>query len=289
MLSLVPQAIVNGFALASIFALIALGLTLVFGVLDVVNFAHGVLVSLAGYLTFELTFRGVSFWACLVIVPIVFAAGGALLERGLFAFVRDEPINGLLLSVGLISVFHNVIDAVWGPDQYMVDRPVRGAIEGFGLVIPTMSVLAIAVTVVVMIVLAIVLRRTRVGRAMRATAQNRTAAVLMGIPVDRINMLAFAVGAVLAAVAGVLIAGTLPLTPTLGDSYLVYGFVALIIGGAGSPIGAVIGAVVTGFAISAAQTMGTAFIASIAPFIALIVVLYFWPQGLVRTGVESTL
>jgi len=284
-----PQAITNGLVLASIYAIVALGLTLIFGVLDVVNFSHGQLVTLGGYLVYELVKRDLPFWLAVVIIMVALGVGGFAMEAVTFRPVRAIPINGLLVSIGWIAIIGNIFSSVWGPNQYSLVPVLKGTLSFWKIAISRNQGLVVLVSVVLMLVLAAGLKYTSTGKKLRATAQNREAATLMGIPTRRIDATAFALGAALAALAGGLLANLFPISPELGQSYMVYAFVALIVGGAGSALGAVAGSVVVGLAISLAQTYGSNTVASVAPFVVLIVVLFFRPQGLLKTDYAASL
>jgi branched-chain amino acid transport system permease protein len=278
-----PQALANGLLLASLYAIVALGLTLIFGVLDVINFSHGQLVSLGAYLAFELTSRSVPLWLTLPAVMLVLAVGGVVMEVATFRPVRAIPINGLLVSIGWIAILSNIFGNVWGPNQYNVEPTLEGTLHLGPIAVSRNQLLVLLVSVIVMVVLAAGLRYTATGKKLRASAQNREAAMLVGISPRRMDGLAFGIGAALAGLAGGLLANLFPVDPGLGESYMVFAFVALIVGGAGSAVGAVAGSVVVGLAVSLAQTFGSTAVASMAPFVVLIAVLFFRPRGLFAT------
>jgi len=283
------RSIINGLVLASVYALVALGLTLVFGVLDIVNFAQGQLLLLGAYVVYGLSTKGVGYWTALPIVLVGSAALGYGLDSALFARVRKTPMNGLLISIGLIAIFGDVVQRVWGPDQYDVPQPITTVITVGSVRIPGARLLIVAVTILVLIALTVFLRLSRPGAAIRAVAQNSEAAALMGIPVERYRHIAFAVSAALASLGGVLLVAVFPVDPTLSDSPLLKGFIVLILGGAGSPLGAVLGALVLGvseaFGIGYWSASGT----QVLELVLLIVILYFRPTGLIRTAHEATL
>lgn len=285
----ITQSIVNGLLLASLYAMVALGLTLIFGVLDVVNFSHGQLVTLGAYLTYALTSGGTWFWLSVLIAMAALAVLGGAMEFATFRPVRDVSINGLIVSIGWIAIFGNVFAVVWGPNQYNVDAPISGAFRIGEITISRGQLLVFVVGLCVMAALTAMLRATSLGKDLRATAQNREAAVLMGVAVGRVDAMAFALGAALAALAGGLVASLFPVDPGLGSSYMVYAFIALIVGGAGSAVGAVAGSVLVGLSVSVAQTFGSTATANVAPFVVLILVLMIRPQGLVNTTHEASL
>lgn len=283
------QALINGVLLAALYAIVALGLTLIFGVLDVINFSHGQLVTLGAYLTYELVTSHLSFYAAVPMVMVGLAVVGLGMNVLTFRPVRSVPINGLLVSIGWVAIFSNIFAQIWGPDHYSMESPLTGSFRMGEVVVSRSQSLVMVAAVAVMVTLAVILQKTQPGRAMRATAQNREAALLMGIHVHRVDAIAFAAGAALAALAGALIANLFPVDPGLGESYMVYAFIALIIGGAGSAVGSVAGSLVVGVAVAMGQTYGTTAVANVAPFAVLILVLLVRPSGLVRTGYEATL
>jgi branched-chain amino acid transport system permease protein len=288
-LSEVPQAIADGILLASIYAIVALGLTLTFGVLHVVNFSHGQLVTLGAYLVYELTSRGLSILIAVPITMAGLAVVGVLMGELTFRPVRSVPINGLLVSIGWIAIVENVINVIWGPDQYNVTPALAGSVHFLGVSVSKDQLLVLAASIVVMIALSAGLRYTTTGRALRATAQNREAAALVGIRTRRLDAGVFAIGTGLAGLAGGALANLFPVVPGTGNSYMVFAFVALIVGGAGSALGAVVGSLLVGLAISVTQTFGSTAVANVVPFLVLIVVLFFRPLGIFRTGYESSL
>jgi branched-chain amino acid transport system permease protein len=288
-INLLVQSIVNGLMLASVYALVALGLTLVFGILDIVNFAQGSLLLLGSYLTFSLVDAGIGYWFALALVVIGVSLLGAALDVSLFARVRAVPVNGLLISIGLIAIFNNVFHEIWGPDVYNLPSPITSVISIGDVRIPTVRVVLIVATIVVLLAVAWFLRSTRTGTALRAVAQQPEAALLMGIRVERCRHAAFGVSAGLAALGGALLAAVFPISPLLGEGPLVKGFIVLIIGGAGSPLGAVLGALILGMAESLGITYWSSGGAEVLAFLLLIVILFLRPSGLVRTTRESTL
>jgi branched-chain amino acid transport system permease protein len=284
-----PQAVVNGVLLASIYAIVALGLTLTFGVLHVVNFSHGQLVTLGSYLVYEMTQHGISIPLGVLITMVALAIVGVLMGEITFRPVRSVPINGLLVSIGWIAIISNIIDVIWGPDHYSAKAIYSGSLHFGSVTVSKNQLLVLVASIVVMIVLTAGLKLTPAGRALRATAQNREAAQLIGIRTRRMDAGVFAIGTGLAGLAGAALANLFPVVPGTGDSYMVFAFIALIVGGAGSAAGAVVGSLVVGLAISMTQTFASTTVANVAPFLVLIVVLFFRPMGIFRTGYESSL
>lgn len=280
-LGLTAQGIVNGLMLGSVYALVALGLTMVFGLLDIVNFAHGQLIVLGGYVAFAVVDAVGSFWLGLAASLVAVSLIGSVLEVSLFRRVSDRPINGLLISIGLIAIIENFVHAIWGPSPRSMDVPIQGVLRIGGVTFAASRISVVFATALILLALAYFLRRTRTGKAMRATAQNPDAASLMGIDVYRIRNLAMIIGAALAAFAGTALGALFAVEPALGESPLIKGFVVLIIGGAGSPAGAVIAGVGLGVAESLTTVHLSTSWATILPLLALVVVLLVKPEGIV--------
>jgi branched-chain amino acid transport system permease protein len=288
-MNLFLQALVDGIMMAAVYALVALGLTLVFGLLDIVNFAHGQLLLFGSYLVCAFVAWHASFWIALPVSVVLLGMLGYGIDFALFARVRRSPISGLIISIGLIAIFSDIFTSVWGVNQKTIPAPVTTVFRPGGLTIPADQLIAVAAALLVMAALVVFLRFTRAGVALRATADNPEAAALMGIPVERVRNLAFAIGAALSGLAGGLLAGIYPTVPSGGDSILVTGFIVLILGGAGSPLGAVIAALVVALIESFGVVYWTSSAATITGFAVLILVLFLRPSGLISRSREVTL
>lgn len=275
------QTLLTALTLASIYAIVALGLTLVFGVLDIVNFAQGEMVLGGAYVTYAVVSAGGPYWLGVAAGVLAFAAIGAILDSALFARTRKEPINGLLMSVGLIAILETVYLRIWGVQPLDVSTPLSGVGSIGGVVVPLNKVFVIISTIVILAAMAAFLRRARWGAALRAVGQNADAALLMGVPVERVRNLTFGLCAGLAALSGGLLVAILPAEPALAEDPLVKGFIVLILGGAGSPVGAVVGAIAVAFIESFGTQIWSAGVANMLAFAVLIAVLYFRPQGIV--------
>lgn len=285
----IVQSVVNGLMLASVYSLLALGLTVVFGILHVVNFVQGHLLLIAAYLTYAIVDSGASYWLALPAAVAAVTMSGALLERVLFRRVRDVPINGLLLSIGLIGILDNVVHVTWGPDPHAIAPPLSRVFRVGDVTLPATRLLVVVATAAVLGGVAFLLRRTRAGKAVRATAQDREAAALMGIPIDRVNNTAYAAGAGLAAVAGGLLAAVFPVDPALGSGPLIKGFIVMIIGGAASPLGAVLGGLMLGMVEAFGTTAFSSVTADLLAFALLLTILYVRPTGLIRVAADRGL
>jgi branched-chain amino acid transport system permease protein len=274
----------NGLALGCIYALMALGLTLIFGYMNVVNFAHGEFYMIGAFFAYTLvTSAHVSFWLALAGA----AAGAAVLGLGADRFLlrslrrHDEIAMPMLATIGLSIALQNLATIIWNPNPKTMGSPIRG--DTIDLVFMRTTPQRIFVVVLAVAVIAgahVFLNRTRVGLSMRATFQDDTASWLMGVNVNRIYALTFAFGSALAAVSGVLIATIFQITPAMGGLATAKAFVVVILGGLGSFPGAVIGGLVVGVTESLAAGYVSSGFQDTIGLLVLVAVLMFRPQGI---------
>ncbi len=253
-LQYLAQQTINALSLGSIYALVAIGLAMVFGILRLINFAHGDLMMVACYAAFFLVSTGISFAPLIVITLFAAALLGMLTERVAYRPVRGAPDVVMLLTSLAVSIFiENVFIMVVSP----VPRSFRAVTPAFldtvhawaGMSISNINILTVGVTIVLFVLLLLFVTRTRVGVAMRAVSEDLLGAKLVGINLNRVILAAFAVGSAMAGVAGILWAARLgKIDPLMGFIPLLKAFVAAVIGGFGSLAGAVLGAYVLGFA-----------------------------------------
>ena len=279
-----------------IYILLAIGLNLIFGVMKVVNFAHGELLMIAAYATFWVyTYSGINPYLIIPVVVLLMAFLGVLIERLCFRpILGTGKLNEIFLSLGLIYVFQNLAALLWSADSRSIHSPYSGISVSIGsITLPLDYVAIIVITFIILIVFHVFMKRTTVGRAMRAASQNREAASLMGINVERMDMLSFALGSTLAAVAGSLwmISGQM-VTPYMGSIPAIKAFAVIIIGGLGSIPGAIVAGLTLGIAENIVPFLMQSFVAvfgvemsftawkdTIAFFI-LIIVLVIRPTGI---------
>ncbi len=286
----VIQQVVNALALGSIYALVALGLGIVFSILGLVNFAYGELLTLAGY-TLYLVSKGNIPWVlvvlCALITPII---GSLLFERIVFRPMRGAPATTLLLaSFALSLVLQNVFLAIFGGEPEGIPYPawVGESVHVLGIRLGWLDIVTFALTITTMTVLALFLRRTTLGISLRAAAQDVDTTRMMGIRVNRVVITAFVISGLLAGIAGILwLAGSGTVDATSGTVPLVKGFIAAVVGGLGSLVGA--GA--AGFLIGALEVFlrnvlpsGIAGLTEAIVFAILIAVLLLRPNGLFST------
>lgn len=276
------QAIVTGLLIGGVYGLVAMGLTLIFGVLDIVNFAHGAFLAVALFITYWLvSSMGLHpYVTILVTVPVMFAVGYAV-QRGVLSGAMGKPLeNQLLITLGISLVIENGLLLLFGANPRSVPLPGDRTIGILGAVADLSRILAFVGALVLAGVLFLVLQRTRLGTAIRAVAANNAGAQLVGIDTRRIYALTFAIGTACAGAAGTLVAPLVTVEPSTGALFNIVAFVVVVIGGMGNVVGALVG----GFVIGLAEQLGTIFLPGQSPllsvFIVFVLVLFFRPQGL---------
>jgi branched-chain amino acid transport system permease protein len=275
------QVVVNGVAYAASLALVAIGLTLVFGVLRVVNFAHGALFMLGAYATYYVTSSfGWSYYAAIVASGVIIGIFTAIVAISLFSRYRGLLLEGAVMSIALALLIENLGWLGFGANPQTVNSPLDTVVDIGGVHVVWQRVLIIVVTAVLLGVLQLFVKRGRLGRALRAVQQDDHAARLQGIKVNQVVVLTFAIGGVLAGVAGALVAPTQALLPSMGEEPLLLAFVVIIVGGMGSIPGAVIASVVLGMTESTVSTYWTEQAATWLSFLLVIFVLTVRPRGL---------
>ena len=277
------QLVVNGLALGSIYALVALGLLLIFNTVQIVNFAQGQLlmlgafIGISGAVTHELPVA--TAW---IVTAVAMAFVGIVFMVLVYFPLRGRPpFLVILTTIAMGIVLENLALIIWGPLPVSMPSPVHGAPLRFAGVVISMHQIFIFVTLAVILLLQfLLLTKTRFGILMQATAQDLHTARLVGIPVNRTIAVAFAFGAILSGIAGLLVAPIFLAEPTMGGSLGLKGFVVSVIGGFGNMPGAVIGGLFLGLI----ETFGARYISSnfrdAYAFIVMIAVLVAWPRGL---------
>jgi len=279
----ITTPLVMGILLGGLYALIALGLSLVFGVMRLINLAHGDFVILGSYLAYALmTFLGMDPVISLVIcIPVMFALGFGvqryLMSRA-FAISMEAP---LIIAFGIALILQNTNQIIWTPLSRGLTTSYSLASFSLGqLEFPMSYLLNFIAALIVMLALREFLMRTYLGKAITAASQNKRAAHLMGINTDRVYGFAFAIAMVSAAVAGVFLGMTFPFTPVSGVSFLIIAFGVVIIGGLGSMLGTFIGGIILGLV----QTLSGAYLGPayqmLILYVMILVVLAIRPQGL---------
>jgi branched-chain amino acid transport system permease protein len=249
MLSVFLQQILNGLVLGGSYALMALGLTMIFGILEVINFAHGEIYMIGAFMTlYFTTLFGVPFLLAIPISMVVVALLGLMIQRVVFRPIIGKPmINGMLISFGLSVFLMNLSILLFKADPRSLESGFAHVnIRFFGLQITLERLLAIIVAIVLVSLLYLFIQRTKIGTAMRAVAEDREAAQAVGVNIARIYLLTFAIGCALAASAGSIAGAIFFVSPIMGWTPAIKSFVVVILGGFGNVTGAILASLILG-------------------------------------------
>lgn len=280
------QVIANGLYLGAQYALIALGLTLIFALMNVLNFAHGQMYVLGGFVTYTIYGQlGLPFAVAVIASGLTLAIIGALIERYLFRTVIKRSVreeSTMLLAAGIAFFFDAVILLLFGEKQRGVPKIVGGVFNQGGLIMPYDRMVVGALAILFIAAFILFMQFSKPGRAMRALAQDRVAAELMGVKVDRYSMIGFAVGAMLAGVVGGLLVAITGVNSGIGGPISIKAFMMVMIGGAGVVGGAIAGGFILGMMESVGLSVLHAYgdITYLVIFAALMVFLSVRPNGL---------
>jgi branched-chain amino acid transport system permease protein len=271
--------LVNG----SFYAMLSLGLAVIFGLLGIVNFAHGALYMIGAYVAFLLTEKlGIGFWGALIVAPLVVGAIGMVIERTLLKHLYNiDPIYGLLLTFGLALIAEGIFRDQFGVSgqQYSVPDLLQGATNLGFMVLPNYRAFVIFASLAICIATWYVIERTRLGSYLRAGTENPKLVQAFGVNVPLMVMLTYGAGAGLAAMAGVLAAPVIQLTPLMGSNLIIIVFAVVVIGGMGS----IMGSILTGLVLGLVEGLTKVFYpeaSSIVVFVIMAIVLMIRPAGL---------
>jgi len=277
------QSLISGILIGGVYALIGIGLTIIFGVMRVINFAHGELLMLGMYGTYFLfaQFHIDPFVSIVITMPLMFLYGAFLQRFFINRVLNALPQNQILLTIGLGLIMSNTVMLAFTSDYLILSTSYSSSsfsLHGISISLPLL--VSFAITTVITIALYWFLLKTDTGQAIRATAQDREAARLMGINVKSMSIIAFGLGSALAATAGALISPTYYIFPQVGSSFTLKAFVITVLGGMGSVIGATLG----GILIGVAESIGGVYFGSgwkeVVVFVLFLLVLLFKPSGL---------
>ncbi len=286
-LDLLLQTLVNAIYAASYMALIAVGLVLIFGVMGVINFAHGELYMLGAYsVVYIYADEKLPFFLAVAVGLIFVGLVGLIMERGLFRPMRDNPLGGLIASIGFLLILQTLAVLGFGVRMEHIPPATQTTFTLFGIegvVVPLQRLYVIGTTVVLLGGLWLFLRRSRFGIALRACAQDPEAAALQGISMNQMARMAMFIGAALAGVAGALTAPLVRTYPYMGHSVIVTAFIIIIVGGIGSLEGAVVAAVLYAVVHTFVTTFSDGVVADIVGLVLMLVVLVIRPTGLFGT------
>jgi len=279
---LAPQML-NGLALGISVILVALGLTIIFGLLDVINMSHGEFYAIGAFGALALSAFGLNYWVLIALVPVLMIPLGVITERYLVRRVydgADRHVSTLLLTYGLALILEDVLKIIFGPNTHRPENPLPGATELLGVYIPTYRLFLIAIGAAVILAVAFVVYRTRLGAMVRAASFDRNMAASLGVRVSWVYSGAFAFGVALAGLAGVLLAPVYSVFPTMGRDFILIAFTVVIVGGMGS----IWGVVIAGVVLTQVQAIASLIVSPVwsepIVFGVMVAVLMLRPQGL---------
>jgi branched-chain amino acid transport system permease protein len=285
-LELFLQQVLNGLTLGGVYCLVALGLTLVYGILHVPNFAHGAFYMAGAYAAFFLITRmGFSYWLAMGGAALAVAVISVLSERLVFHPLRKAPyLHHMIASIGILLFLEAGAQAIWGADFHRMETPYTQILSFGDIILPAQRILIIGAAFLLVLLLQLFLKKTITGATIVAMAQNREGAALVGIDANRVAMLTFAIAGALAGMAAVLYAPINLVYTSMGHLVITKAFVIIVLGGMGSVPGAIVGGLIIGFA----EAFGAFYISTdykdIIAFALLVLILSLRPQGLFQKG-----
>jgi branched-chain amino acid transport system permease protein len=278
----IAPEIFNGLVNGAFFAVVAIGLSLIMNLTGTINLAHGSFMTLAGYLAYTMVSAGTNFWFALAIAPVLTVIVGIAVERTMIRpLYRRDPIYSLLLTFGLSLIAEETYRLIWGTNGVPFSAPpsLQGVIQLGFMQFPIYRLFIAGALLVIIVLLVLFLQRTRYGLRLRAAVQDSEMIAALGTNTQLLYMINFALGILIAGIAGVLAAGMLGLNPQTGNELLMPAFVTVIVGGMGSLFGAVAGGLLIGVTISVI-TLYIPAASEIAMYVLMAVILLVRPRGL---------
>jgi len=290
--SFLIEAVGFGIAAGAVIALGAVGFTVQFGISNVLNITYGAMMSLAAYLGYALLSAGAGVWEAMAISAAAIALASAALNRLLLAPLARRGagfVSVVIVTVAAAIVLQYCIVAIAGPDTYSYGQQSGSTVRAGGLILTTSQIIIIGIAAAAMLALHLLLTRTQLGRAMRATASNPTVARSCGIRTSRIVDVSWLISGALCGAAGVALAiNTVTFDFTLGPTFLIYMIAAAVLGGIGQPYGAMLGGMVVGIVSQVASAYSNPAYEDVYAFLILILMLLIRPRGLLAAGTAST-
>lgn len=282
MLGVIIPLVLNMLTLICILMIVAMGLAIVFGLMEVINLAHGEFVTIGAFTLALTQASGYDYWLALMIAPIIGAAIGFLLERSLIQFLYNQPLTTILVTWGVSLIIIQTLVLVFGSQPLAVTNPIPGSVEIIGVGYPAYRLFLIAAALVILGLCIYVFRFTDFGLKLRTTIQDRDMAEALGINTRQISAIAFAAGGGIAAIAGVLVAPLLVVQANMGMFYLARAFFVVIVGGTGGIAGVAAGSALVGGLETVLSTVMTTTLAQATVLLFAVVMIRLMPQGLVR-------
>lgn len=283
-MNLLMQVMVSSVLLAAVYFVLSLGLNIIFGVLDIVNFAHGALIILGSYGTFYLNkATGLNPWLLIAVDMVLVGALGALLYAGYLRFTVESPLVRMFALIGFSSVVVSALLAISG-SNFRTIKLDYGSIDILGLPVRVSQLIAFGVALLLGSVTLVLLNATKTGKAVKAVVDDRVALRLCGINDRWLSLLAFTVGAALAGAAGGVIATYVTFGPDSGLSFAVIAFAIVILGGLGDLVGGAIASLVVAFVLTSVTVYASSALTNTALFLLVLIVLLVRPRGVLGRG-----
>jgi branched-chain amino acid transport system permease protein len=281
-MEIINQLVVNGLVIGLTYALFALGVTLIFGILGIINFAHGEFYMLGAFGAYILQQQlQLNYFMSGIVTVVIVCIIAWLIERfALRSLIESDHLNSLLATFGLSIILLNSIAITYGTTPRQIKSPFNEVVHIGNVFITQQKIVVVLVGIVIIVLLNLFLKKSHLGKLMRAVSQNSMGAKVSGIPIKRIYSFTFVFGVALATVGGILIGPTTYVTPTMGMSVMLKGFVIVILGGLGSVPGAIFGGMLLGIVETSASALVGNSWKDIIGYIILILVLLIRPQGI---------
>lgn len=286
-MEIATSIVVGGIVTGLLYVLVALGFNLIFGIMDVINFAHGYFVMWGGYLVYTFVRDAhLPLYVAILATAAACGVGGALLQVSLFRRVVGLPFASMVLTIGLGLILQNVAQIIFGPNPVAISFPISGSVSLFGSSLPNQRIVVALVALAALGLLYVYLMHTNLGRAVRAVAQDREAASLQGIPAGLTYSFAFGIGALLAGLSGALLGPLQSVNLGMGDTPLLKAFVVVVIGGLGSVGGTAVAGILLGILDAASVFVVGPGASDLVGFAAMFLLLLLKPSGLFSRHAE---
>jgi len=280
--SFVLRQLFGGLTLSFILVLVALGLSVIFGLMRILNMAHGEFFILGAYVVVWITSAGGNFWVAVLAAPIALGLAGYVFQKGLLRALQRDPNVALLVTWGVGMIVRQTLQIIMGPAGLYVLSPFPGSVSVFGMQYPLYRVVMMGISAGIFVLLVFLYLRSRFGLRLRATIHNREMASAIGINVERVAATSFVMGSSLAGLAGALVSPLIPVAPLTGLTYLIKSFFIVVVGGAGHLLGTLAGGIVIGGGESVFQFFVNPVMAEMLVFFMALVIVGIRPQGLIK-------
>ncbi|AEI94081.1 urea ABC transporter permease subunit UrtB [Roseobacter litoralis] len=260
--------------------LVTLGLVIIYGMMNIINMAHGELFMIGAYTVATLLASGVPFWICIMAAPIVVGVAGILIEEVVIRHVYGRPLDTILATWGLSIALKQLIIILFGPGAVSITNPVPGSVSLMGVDYPAYRLVIMALAAALALATYLVIYRTTIGLQVRAVISNRAMAGSLGVNTRRMDRATFAVGSALAGIAGAIMSPMISVDPQMGVGFLIPAFLSVLVGGLNSLVGAVVGAGTIGGTTGILSANMEQADAQIVVFLIAILIIRFVPQGL---------